>query len=1206
MSPKPKKDACSKVMTIPQVTGTCWFNGLLMCILYSQHSNKMMRRIIPLWAKDRKRKPRLARAYDLMHAMVMKYHTVKSETERLQAFKYFETITPEHILETLHQLSPSKFKFNPVVTEGFNINYYISVLYKLLKVRALLLETDIDSTTGDYVYYVSRFTNVDMHFTAENKLKLKYRSFTRAEIEAMIAHDSFDCIVVSYRDDEVRKFDNPPAPHWSVDKHISRMHKDDESYPHTLKFKGDNYKLDSTLLTSFHTDSCLHHVISGVSCNYKHRVYNGWMRSTNDAAAGTSNDAIMDMAVPCELMDFDWNKDNATFCINRHQCSLDRVDGVKGLCFNFNKGDRLAFYVNSKFAKPRFKHAPEEANAHTPLQQTVPSISDKRPVLDDEKWNDKQRLCVRRVANWSALKPYHKFDSAAFNPKDLLKDLPTASPKLQTLLETIEKLNAADKEAHGHNHKHFIFSDLGFGYGAKIIASALLAKGYKLAYNQNHQLVTPDSDNNAKARSKAQHKPHFAILSSSTIYGKPMTQKTKKAILASFNSRPDNVYGKNIQIIILDSGFKEGIDLFDVKYVHVFEPQISLADQRQVIGRATRTCGQKGLTFDPNQGWPLEVRIYDSQFSRVVRDRKFDLNTMHELYLSKSGIDIRTNNFVAELEKYSAQAAVDATLNKAIHSNARMAHRDASPTQVMKPKKRKITIIKPLKQASPPPTSQQTGGIVIATDIANGKVPAKTAKTTELYKRWQTEVTKKYSKTAKWVVNGLENLCVDKPQPQGNANTSFKKTLSFTPSQELIRQYLTSNTPTNGLLAYHSVGTGKTCSAIATASSSFEKEGYTILWVTRTTLKSDMWKNMFDQVCNVNLQGIANQMPNEMAARKRLLSKAWRIPPMSYRQFTNMLQGKNEFYKTLVSINGKEDPLRKTLLIIDEAHKLFNAEDLKTVERPDTDTLYRMLQSSYAQSGADAVKLLLMTATPITNNPMDYIKMLNLFKTKDVAMPDDFESFIAAYLDRNTGKFTKDGAKLFMNQIAGIISYLNRERDARQFAQPKISIVNTNISERRQALERPEQVLLKYGADEQRAKKKILEYKDNIEDIKAQYEESKRSDEASIEKLKTQLEQEMAEKTAAPKGKKEAAQAKVNELREKIALIKQITKTRKETMTKRVNELKAKIDEQQAEAKQLKRDKAHAFKEMKVDFSQERLMGLCAYKSVQDSDDKNA
>ena len=59
--------------------------------------------------------------------------------------------------------------------------------------------------------------------------------------------------------------------------------------------------------------------------------------------------------------------------------------------------------------------------------------------------------------------------------------------------------------------------------------------------------------------------------------------------------------------IILDSGFKEGIDVFDVKYMHILEPLITKSERTQVIGRGTRYCGQVGLPFNPNEGWPLYI-----------------------------------------------------------------------------------------------------------------------------------------------------------------------------------------------------------------------------------------------------------------------------------------------------------------------------------------------------------------------------------------------------------------------------------------------------------------------------------------------------------------------------------------------------------------------------------------------------------------------
>jgi hypothetical protein len=243
------------------------------------------------------------------------------------------------------------------------------------------------------------------------------------------------------------------------------------------------------------------------------------------------------------------------------------------------------------------------------------------------------------------------------------------------------------------------------------------------------------------------------------------------------------------------------------------------------------------------------------------------------------------------------------------------------------------------------------------------------------------------------------------------------------------------------------VGTGKTCSAIPTATKNFETQGYTILWVTRATLKSDIWKNMFDQICNEQIRKQVEDglvIPEDSSKRMALLSKAWSIRPMSYKQFTNLVSKNNQFYHDLVKKNGAEDPLRKTLLIIDEAHKLYGGGDLSGQERPDMDELKKAIMKSYIHSGVESVRLLLMTATPITEGPMELIKLLNLCKLPEDQMPETFDEFSQEYLDEE-GLFTERGQTKYMNDISGLLSYLNREFDVRQFSQPKVQFVLTRM-----------------------------------------------------------------------------------------------------------------------------------------------------------------
>jgi hypothetical protein len=185
-------------------------------------------------------------------------------------------------------------------------------------------------------------------------------------------------------------------------------------------------------------------------------------------------------------------------------------------------------------------------------------------------------------------------------------------------------------------------------------------------------------------------------------------------------------------------------------------------------------------------------------------------------------------------------------------------------------------------------------------------------------------------------------------------------------------------------------------------------------------------------------------IPNEHTERMKLLSKAWRIRPLSYKQFSNLVSKRNQYYEQLVKENGEIDPLQKTLLIIDEAHKLYGGDDLSSVERPDMGALHQALMNSYAVSGVNSVRLLLMTATPITKSPLELVQLINLCKPVQQQMPENFQQFASKYLN-DDGTFTRDGQSAFLDDIAGHISYLNREKDARQFSQPRIHRVMVPI-----------------------------------------------------------------------------------------------------------------------------------------------------------------
>ena len=84
------------------------------------------------------------------------------------------------------------------------------------------------------------------------------------------------------------------------------------------------------------------------------------------------------------------------------------------------------------------------------------------------------------------------------------------------------------------------------------------------------------------------------------MFDQPINVSTKKQILANFNKRPENIHGKEIRFIIMDSGFKEGIDLFDVNmYIFSNHRLIVLIKNKLLVVHTN--MWSKGLEFHPTK-----------------------------------------------------------------------------------------------------------------------------------------------------------------------------------------------------------------------------------------------------------------------------------------------------------------------------------------------------------------------------------------------------------------------------------------------------------------------------------------------------------------------------------------------------------------------------------------------------------------------------
>lgn len=725
--------------------------------------------------------------------------------------------------------------------------------------------------------------------------------------------------------------------------------------------------------------------------------------------------------------------------------------------------------------------SPKAPTPKPPPKPNTARPTPKPPSPTTARPSKKKADCLRTKENWAKIMRHHRFDKPAFDRRQFNYDMSTASPKMIDLIANIKNLDEKDMRREGKRFKHFIFSDVKQGgYGAKIIASALVANGFDHCFTNSLKVKVPTQNERQET---------FGMMSSTAVYEKPFTQKVVKEVQKMYNDRPSNVHGEKIRFIVLDSGFKEGIDLLDVKYVHIFENQRNAADLTQAVGRATRSCGQMGLNFVPNEGWKLHVYQYS-----LLNDK--GTAPLFNDFLHHAGINMNDLKMTENLERVAVLSAVDHDLNRNVNQyesrvdddvlelaypgmyggkraavgcsrsdkcgtrstktvpftikDMTAAYDGKLPTGFSKmlTKDKRVFFCTKLRTSKrfceklnrmyfgPDSAANK---LVLASHIksASPATPESTIPTMREYfldmkqdvedmedlpfDEFMRRINKMYAEY-KYKPIVIENGCAKKPGNDGDVDDAIVK---FSESQAFVTQYFTPAHFAKGLLVWHSVGTGKTCTAISVKSFLFERLDYSILWVTRTTLKEDIWKNMYDKICDHVIREKYTKGDDRAKLRKYMSKKF--LPPMSYKQFSNTLEGKNDTYQKLVALNGKDDLLKNTLVVVDEAHKLYSSGDMLAAEKPNMAVIERVLRAS------KSCKVMLMTGTPVTEDPMNFVRLLNL-TIKGEPFPTKADEFKREYMQNND--FTKSGERRFKEKAKGLISYLNKRYDPRQFAQP--------------------------------------------------------------------------------------------------------------------------------------------------------------------------
>lgn len=278
------------------------------------------------------------------------------------------------------------------------------------------------------------------------------------------------------------------------------------------------------------------------------------------------------------------------------------------------------------------------------------------------------------------------------------------------------------------------------------------------------------------------------------------------------------------------------------------------------------------------------------------------------------------------------------------------------------------------------------------------------------------------------------------------------------PHQAFVRNFLSNQTPYNGLLLYHGVGSGKTCAAITISEEYREymkqmginkkiyilakpsvQSNYRLQLFNENDLKqvNGLWtisgctgNKFLNEINPMNLSGLSKeQVVNEI---NRIIDKHYKF--MGYLEFGNSIQ--NKVFSEVQHIENKKRKQKQLSYLLQREYEecliiIDEVQNMTTSDSPNLELKKDDVESKFENKTALKIltmlkyvntKLLLLSATPMFHNYDDIVLLLQLLIQNDKRpLPNKKDIF------HPNGDFKRGGKELLIEKARGYISVVRSE-----------------------------------------------------------------------------------------------------------------------------------------------------------------------------------